>query len=71
MKVLFVCGYAETTFQRHGEIDVTTRFLQKAFSLKRWAARSVRSSTWTELRCSRQLRRDNPGRSGKSHIIAR
>ena len=25
MKVLFVSGYAETTFQRHGEIDVTTR----------------------------------------------
>jgi CheY-like chemotaxis protein len=29
MKVRFVSGYAETTFQRHGEIDVTTRFLPK------------------------------------------
>ena len=37
MKVLFVSGYAETTFQRHGEIDVTTRFLQKPFSLKAMA----------------------------------
>jgi hypothetical protein len=34
MKVLFVSGYAETTFQRHGTIDVTTHFLQKPFSLK-------------------------------------
>jgi two-component system, cell cycle sensor histidine kinase and response regulator CckA len=34
MKVLFVSGYAETTVQRHGAIDVTTRFLQKPFSLK-------------------------------------
>jgi len=34
MKVLFVSGYAETNFQCHGEIDVTTRFLQKPFSLK-------------------------------------
>jgi two-component system, cell cycle sensor histidine kinase and response regulator CckA len=41
MKVLFVSGYAETTFQRHGEIDVTTRFLQKPFSLKA-LARKVR-----------------------------
>jgi two-component system cell cycle sensor histidine kinase/response regulator CckA len=37
MKVLFVSGYAETTLQRHGEIDVTTRFLQKPFSLKAMA----------------------------------
>jgi two-component system, cell cycle sensor histidine kinase and response regulator CckA len=34
MKVLFVSGYAETTVLRHGAIDVTTRFLQKPFSLK-------------------------------------
>lgn len=34
MKILFVSGYAEATFQRHGAIDVTTRFLQKPFSLK-------------------------------------
>jgi two-component system, cell cycle sensor histidine kinase and response regulator CckA len=34
MRVLFVSGYAETTFQRHGAIDVTARFLQKPFSLK-------------------------------------
>jgi FixJ family two-component response regulator len=32
--VLFVSGYAETTVQRHGAVDVTTRFLQKPFSLK-------------------------------------
>jgi PAS domain S-box-containing protein len=41
MKVLFVSGYAETTFQHHGAIDVTTRFLQKPFSLKT-LARKVR-----------------------------
>ena len=41
MKVLFVSGNAETTFQRHGEIDVTTRFLQKPFSLKA-LARKIR-----------------------------
>jgi two-component system cell cycle sensor histidine kinase/response regulator CckA len=41
MKVLFVSGYAETTFQRHGEINVTTRFLQKPFSLKT-LARKIR-----------------------------
>ena len=41
MKVLFVSGYAEATFQRHGEIDVTTRFLQKPFSLKA-LARKIR-----------------------------
>ena len=34
MKVLFVSGYAESTVQRHGAIDVTTRFLQKPFSLR-------------------------------------
>lgn len=34
MKVLFVSGYAERTVLRHGAIDVTTRFLQKPFSLK-------------------------------------
>jgi CheY-like chemotaxis protein len=34
LKVLFVSGYAETTILRHGAIDVTTRFLQKPFSLK-------------------------------------
>lgn len=34
MKVLFVSGYAEATVLRHGAIDVTTRFLQKPFSLK-------------------------------------
>jgi two-component system cell cycle sensor histidine kinase/response regulator CckA len=41
MKILFVSGYAEATFQRHGAIDVTTRFLQKPFSLKA-LARKVR-----------------------------
>jgi len=34
MKVLFVSGYAENTVLRHGAIDVSTRFLQKPFSLK-------------------------------------
>jgi two-component system cell cycle sensor histidine kinase/response regulator CckA len=41
MRVLFVSGYAETTFQHHGTIDVTTRFLQKPFSLKT-LARKIR-----------------------------
>jgi two-component system, cell cycle sensor histidine kinase and response regulator CckA len=41
MKVLFVSGYAENTVLRHGKIDVTTRFLQKPFSLKT-LARKVR-----------------------------
>ena len=41
MKILFVCGYAEATFQRHGAIDLTTRFLQKPFSLKA-LARKIR-----------------------------
>ena len=41
MKVLFVSGYAEATVQRHGAIDVTTRFLQKPFSL-RTLARKIR-----------------------------
>jgi two-component system, cell cycle sensor histidine kinase and response regulator CckA len=63
MKVLFVSGYAETTFQRHREIDVTTRFLQKPFSLKAMA-RKIREVLDAD-------RRDNPARSGKSHIIAR
>ncbi len=31
MKVLFVSGYAETTVQRHGAVDVSTRCLQKPF----------------------------------------
>ena len=34
MKVLFVSGYAESTVQRYGFIDVTSNFLQKPFSLK-------------------------------------
>jgi len=34
MKVLFVSGYAETTVARHGAINVTTRFLQKPFTLR-------------------------------------
>jgi two-component system cell cycle sensor histidine kinase/response regulator CckA len=34
MKVVFVSGYAENTVLQHGKIDVTTRFLQKPFSLK-------------------------------------
>ena len=41
MKILFVSGYAEATFQRHGAIDLTTRFLQKPFSLKA-LARKIR-----------------------------
>ena len=41
MRVLFVSGYAESTVQRHGEIDVTIRFLQKPFSLKA-LARKIR-----------------------------
>jgi two-component system cell cycle sensor histidine kinase/response regulator CckA len=39
MKVLFVSGYAENTVLRHGKIDVTTRFLQKPFSLKMLAGK--------------------------------
>jgi len=39
MKVLFVSGYAENTVLRHGKIDVTTRFLQKPFSLKTLAGK--------------------------------
>jgi two-component system, cell cycle sensor histidine kinase and response regulator CckA len=34
MKVLFVSGYAETTVQRYGSIDITTNFMQKPFTLK-------------------------------------
>jgi two-component system, cell cycle sensor histidine kinase and response regulator CckA len=41
MKVLFVSGYAENTVLQYGKIDVTTRFLQKPFSLKA-LARKVR-----------------------------
>jgi DNA-binding NtrC family response regulator len=41
MKVLFVSGYAENTVLRHGKINVTTRFLQKPFSLK-MLARKIR-----------------------------
>ena len=60
MKVLFVSGYAETTFQRHGEIDVTTHFLQKPFSLKAMA-RKIREVLDAEKSLQRQLRRDNAG----------
>ena len=49
MRVLFVSGYAETTFQRHGAIDVTTRFLQKPFSLKT-LARKIREVLDTDTR---------------------
>jgi two-component system, cell cycle sensor histidine kinase and response regulator CckA len=41
MKVLFVSGYAENTVLRHAKIDVTSRFLQKPFSLTA-LARKVR-----------------------------
>ena len=34
MRVLFVSGYAEKTVHRRGNIDITTQFLQKPFSLK-------------------------------------
>jgi DNA-binding NtrC family response regulator len=51
MKVLFVSGYAETTFQRHGEIDVTTRFLQKPFSLKT-LARKIRKVLDADKTCA-------------------
>jgi two-component system, cell cycle sensor histidine kinase and response regulator CckA len=40
MKVLFVSGYAENTVLQHGKIDVTTRFLQKPFSLKALARKA-------------------------------
>jgi two-component system cell cycle sensor histidine kinase/response regulator CckA len=33
MKTLFVSGYAENTVLRHGNVDVTARFLSKPFSL--------------------------------------
>jgi len=42
MRIIFVSGYAESTVLRHGAIDVTTRFLQKPFSLKS-LARKIRS----------------------------
>jgi two-component system cell cycle sensor histidine kinase/response regulator CckA len=48
MKILFVSGYAATTVQRHGAIDVTTRFLQKPFSLKA-LARKIREVLDTEV----------------------
>ena len=51
MKVLLVSGYAETTFQRHGEIDVTTRFLQKPFSLKT-LARKIREVLDADKTCA-------------------
>ena len=41
LKVLFVSGYAENTVLQHGNIDVTTHFLQKPFSLKA-LARKIR-----------------------------
>jgi two-component system, cell cycle sensor histidine kinase and response regulator CckA len=34
MKTLFVSGYAENTVLRHGEIDLSKRFLQKPFGLR-------------------------------------
>jgi two-component system cell cycle sensor histidine kinase/response regulator CckA len=48
MRVLFVSGYAQTTVQRHGAIDVTSRFLQKPFSLKT-LAHKVREILDTEV----------------------
>ena len=36
-KVFFVSGYAESTVLRHGDVDVTARFMQKPFSLKSMA----------------------------------
>jgi two-component system cell cycle sensor histidine kinase/response regulator CckA len=47
LKVLFVSGYAEKTVLRHGAIDVTTRFLQKPFTLKS-LARKIRDVLRTE-----------------------
>jgi two-component system cell cycle sensor histidine kinase/response regulator CckA len=47
MKALFVSGYAENTVLRRGMIDVTTRFLQKPFSLKA-LARKIREVLETE-----------------------
>ena len=41
MRVLFVSGYAESTVLQHGAIDVTSRFLQKPFTL-RSLARKIR-----------------------------
>jgi FixJ family two-component response regulator len=48
MKALFVSGYAENTVLRHGMIDVTTRFLQKPFSLK-VLSRKIREVLETEV----------------------
>jgi len=36
-KVFFVSGYAESTILRHGDVDVSNRFLQKPYSLKTMA----------------------------------
>jgi CheY-like chemotaxis protein len=41
MRVLFVSGYAESTVLQHGAIDVTSRFLQKPFTLNS-LARKIR-----------------------------
>ena len=54
MRVLFVSGYAETTFQRHGAIDVTARFLQKPFSLKNPGSQNPRSSRRRQTRPGRR-----------------
>jgi len=50
MKVLFVSGYAENAALRHGKTDVSTRFLQKPFSLKT-LARNVRDVLETTESC--------------------
>lgn len=47
-KVLFVSGYAENTILRHGVVDVSTRFLQKPFSLKA-LARKIREVLESEI----------------------
>jgi CheY-like chemotaxis protein len=48
MKALFVSGYAENTILRHGMIDVSTRFLQKPFSLKA-LSRKIREVLETQV----------------------
>jgi two-component system cell cycle sensor histidine kinase/response regulator CckA len=40
MKTLFVSGYAENTVLRHGEIDLSTCFLQKPFGLSALAQKT-------------------------------
>ncbi len=40
MKTLFVSGYAENTVLRHGEIDLSTCFLQKPFGLRTLAQKT-------------------------------